>query len=168
MTAVKKQSTKAELPAAVTVAKAPQAPKPETPKAPTPTTPPQPPSANKQRGTVARLKAAWTEKGVDLSKLEEKVDGKYILLRLPNFPECKVGPSGGLEVALPSYPIAFEAALNGDTLLAKLQARHAKKQSAPTPPAQAAKPQPPASPVRPESPTQKKARKDAALEASLA
>jgi len=156
MTPAKKQ-TKAE-PTPTTMA---TTAKPETPKP----IAPQPQPAAKQQATVSKVLDGWKARGVDLSKLEQKQDGKFILLLLPNFPECKIGPSGGLEVALPSYPNAYDAAINGDTLLAKLQARQAKKQSmaAPAP----SKPQPaPAS--KQETPAVRKTKEHNKLEAALA
>jgi len=161
MTPKKPDKPKEPALAPTTMAKAPEAPKPAT----APTAQPQP--ANKQQTTIAKLKEGWAARGIDLGRLIEKADGKFILLLLPNFPECKVGPSGGLEVALPSYPNAYDAAINGDTLLAKLMARQAKKAAGSTPAPAPSKPQP-APAAKQETPAVRKARKDAALEAALA
>ena len=153
-----KEPTSASAP--TTMAKAPEAPKPVVPTV-------QPQQVNKQQTTIAKLKEGWAQRGIDLGRLIEKQDGKFILLLLPNFPVCKVGPSGGLEVALPSYQSAYDAAINGDMLLAKLLARQAKKAAGSTPAPAPAKPQPaPAS--KQETPAVRKARKDAALETQLA
>src|SRR5215831_7403018 len=52
-----------------------------------PTSAPQPPTANKQSQTVAKLKAAGTEKAIKLDQITEKQDGKYTLLQqTPEWP----------------------------------------------------------------------------------
>jgi hypothetical protein len=155
-------------PAHVTVAKAAEPPKPTVP-TPTPTTQPQP-TATKQSQVVAKLKQAWSEKGIKLDQLNERQDGKFILLQpTPEWPIIRIGPTGGVELPqIRSYAKAWDAALDGLAVWQKQQHRDQKKATATSAPAQAPKPQPPAQSVKPETPTARKARKDAALEARLA
>jgi hypothetical protein len=158
MTAAAKKQTKAEPQPAASTAQAPK------PMAAAPTAQPQP--ASKQLATVAKLKAAWTEKGVDLSKLTEKQDGKFVLLQpTPQWPLIRIGASGGIELPeIKSYPRAFDAAINGKELLEKQTARAAKKTAASAAPA--AKPQ--SAPAgKPETPAAKKHKANAAIEAQL-
>jgi hypothetical protein len=167
MTAAAKKQTKAEPQQPASTAQAPQAPKPM---AAAPTAQPQPPTANKQSQTVAKLKAAWTEKGIKLDQLTEKPDGKFVLLQpTPQWPVIRIGPTGGIELPqIRSYAKALDCATDGLAAWQKQQARDAKKTAPPPPPvAGAVKPQP-APVAKPESPAAKKARKDAALESALA
>jgi len=161
----KKQNTKTE-PAPTTMAQAPQAPKPI---AAPPTTQPQPPTVTKQQATVARLKEAWTQKGINLDQLTERQDGKFILLQpTQQWPVIRVGPTGGVELPqIRSYAKAWDAAVDGLAIFQKQQARDQKKSTATAAPAQT-KPQPPAPAAKPESPASKKAKDHQKLEASLA
>ena len=165
----KKQETKPKADdkstlAPTSTAQAPQAPKPI---ATTPTSQPLP--ANKQQTTIGLLIEGWTEKGIDLSHIEVKDDGKYKLI-VPGagWPTIRIGSSGGIELPeIKSYPRAFDAAINGKELLEKQTARAAKKAAQAAAPAPAAKTQPvPA--AKSETPAIRKARKDAALESALA
>ncbi|HLV88874.1 MAG TPA: hypothetical protein VKV39_17945 [Candidatus Sulfotelmatobacter sp.] len=131
----KKPDVKPKEPPVASTAQAPKAPKPETP------TPAQQP-ASKQLATVAKLKAAWTEKGINLDHLTERQDGKFTLLQpTPEWPIVRVGPTGGIELPeIRSYAKAWDAALDGLAVYKKQQARDAKKQAstpkpAPTSPA---------------------------------
>ena len=89
----------------------------------------QPPVVSKQLKIIADLKSAWTKVGVNLEKLVERQDGKFINLQpTPDWPIVVVGASGG--VSLPqirSYPSAFNAAVNGLELLKKQREREQKK-----------------------------------------
>ncbi len=170
MTAAKKQTKTAE-PVPATMA---TTAKPETPKAATvspSTPPPQPPTVTKQSQTIGKLKEAWTAKGIKLDQLTERQDGKFMLLQpAPDWPIIRIGPTGGIELPqIRSYAKALDAAIDGLAIWQKQQQRDAKKQSAaattPAPPP--AKPQPTPA-TKAETPAAKKARKDAALEASLA
>jgi hypothetical protein len=129
----------------------------------------QPQHANKQLATVAKLKAAWTEKGINLNKLSERQDGKYTLLQpTPEWPLIRVGPTGGIELpTIRSYARAWDAALDGLAAWTKQQQRDQKKPAQAAAPASAPKPQP-APAAKPETPAVRKTRKDAALEAQLA
>jgi len=143
--------------------------KPETPKIPAPTTPPQPTTATKQSQTVAKLKEAWMQKGINLDQLTEKPDGKFVLLQpTPAWPVIRIGPTGGIELPqIRSYAKAWDAALDGLAIFQKQQARDQKKATATSAPA-AAKPQPaPAPAAKPETPATKKQKANAAIEAQL-
>jgi hypothetical protein len=132
-----------------------------------PTAQPQP--LSKQQQTVAKLKTAWLEKGINLDKLTEKQDGKFTLLQpTPEWPIVRVGPTGGIELpAIRSYAKAWDAALDGLAVWQKQQARDAKKAvTATPPPAQAAKPQS-TSASKPETVTAKKQKANAAIEQQL-
>jgi hypothetical protein len=133
---------------------------------------PQPQPASKQSTTVTKLKATWLERKVNLDQLNERQDGKFVLLQpTPEWPVIRVGPTGGIELPqIRSYAKAWDAALDGMAIWQRQQARDQKKATATATSAstQTAKPQLPAQAVKPETPTQKKARKDAALEAQLA
>lgn len=132
---------------------------------PTTTTAPKPEVVSKQQQTVNRLIEAWTKRGVDIGKLDQRMDGKYLLLQLPNFPTIQIGANGGIDLpAIKSFPSAFQAAVEGDKLLLRQKEREAKKATASAP-----APKPPA--VKPveskESPTQKKQRVGAEVEKQL-
>jgi len=155
-----------------TMPKAPQAPKPmAAPPATQPQPQPQPTTATKQSATVAKLKEAWTTKGINLDQLSERQDGKFILLQLtPEWPIVRIGPTGGVELPqIRSYAKAWDAAVDGLALWTKQQQRDQKKAAATSTPAPAqAKPQSPAPPVKPDTPAAKKAKDHQKLEASLA
>lgn len=106
------------------------------PPAPAPATVAAP---NKQQQTIEKIKEGWTAKGVDLSKLAIKDDGKFKLLIVDaGWPTVQIGPTGGITVLeLKSYAKAFDAAMDGLSLYQKQQAREQKKAAAtaPAPPA---------------------------------
>src|SRR5580700_3698693 len=55
-----------------------------------------PAQPSKQAQTIEKLKEGWTAKGVDLSKLTIKDDGKFRLLIVDTgWPTVQVGASGG-------------------------------------------------------------------------
>jgi len=143
-------------------------PQPATPAAQTTKPEPQP---SKQQMTIGKLKQAWTEKGVDLAKLTEKQDGKFILLQpTPEWPIIRVGPTGGLELPqVRSFAKAWDAAVNGLAVWQKQQQRDAKKQAAastkPSTPAPAAQTKKESS--KAETPTQRKQKQDAEVERQL-
>jgi KTSC domain len=118
------QPQPAEQPAA-----AAEHPKPE----PAPAKPAvQPTPANKQTATFDKLKEAWTEKGVDLSKMTVKPDGKFVLVTVADgWPVVQIGASGGIVLPeIRSYAKAFDAAIDGLALYQKQLARDAKKNAA--------------------------------------
>lgn len=134
----------------------PPKPKPEAPAA-APL-----PAPSKQQVTFDKLKAAWTAKGVDLSKLTATPDGKYLdVVVAEGWPLITVGASGGITLPqIRSYTSAFAAAVDGLAVFQKQNARDAKKAAAPAPtPAPAKEPK--------ETVTQKKAKQGAAVEAQL-
>jgi hypothetical protein len=98
-----------------------------------------PAQPNKQQQTIEKLQEGWKAKGVDLSKLTIKDDGKFKLLIVDaGWPTVQVGNSGGITVLeLKSYAKAFDAAMDGLSLYQKQQAREQKKAAAaaPAPPA---------------------------------
>jgi hypothetical protein len=98
-----------------------------------------PAQPNKQTQTIEKLQEGWKAKGVDLSKLAIKDDGKFKLLIVDaGWPTVQVGNSGGITVLeLKSYTKAFDAAMDGLSLYQKQQAREQKKAAAaaPAPPA---------------------------------
>ena len=124
-------------------------------------------AASKQDQTLETLKAAWTKRGVDLSKMQVKMDGKFMLINVDaNWPTIKLGPGGGGELpALRSYPKFFDAAIIADQLLAKQTERDQKKAAAaqPKPAVEVQKPKE----VSKETVTAKKAKADAELERQL-
>ncbi len=148
--------------AAQPVAPVAEQPKVEAPK-PAATTLPAP--ASKQTQTIEKLKEGWQAKGVDLSKLAIKDDGKFkLLIVAEGWPTVQVGPTGGITVVeLKSYPKAFDAAMDGLVLYAKQTAREQKKSAG-----SVTAPQTPAAPaqVKP-TPTARKAKADAAVEQQL-
>jgi hypothetical protein len=111
-------------------------PKAAEPKAATqPATPAQP---SKQDATIEKLKAGWTAKGVDLSKMTIKDDGKFKLLIVDaGWPTVQVGNSGGVVVLeLRSYQCSgFDAALDGLARYEKQNSRDSKKAAAAPAPA---------------------------------
>lgn len=114
----------------------------EQPKAAAPAAQPTATAPSKQQVTIDRLKAGWVAKGVDLSKLREIQDGKFVNLVVDEgWPTVRVGGSGGITVMeLRSYTKAFDAAVDGLALYQKQQARDAKKTAPAPPPAKAAAP----------------------------
>lgn len=117
---------------------------------------------SKQQTTIDKLKAAWTERKVDLSKLQVKDDGKFKLLIVDaGWPTVRVGNSGGITVMeLRSYANAFDAAVDGLALYQKQNARDQKKVAV-------AAPAPPAAPAAKQTVTAKKQKADAAVEQQL-
>jgi len=117
-------------------------PKPTPAPAPTPV----PVAVSKQDATIQKLKDGWTAKGVDLSKLTIKDDGKFKVLQVtPEWPSVQVGASGGITVLeLRSYPDGFTGAMEGLERFNKQKARDAKKATAPAaaPTAQPKAPEP--------------------------
>jgi len=147
---------------------APTTPQPTaTAPAPTPTQPiaQKSEAASKQRATINKLRDAWTARGVDLSKLTETQDGKFInVVVAEGWPIIRIGASGGVELPqVRSYAKAFDAAIDGLAIFQKQQARDQKKQGA-----TAAKPATPANaPAAKQTPTVRKQKQDAAVEAQL-
>jgi len=94
-----------------------------------------PAQASKQQVTLDKLKEAWTAKGVDLSKLEAKPDGKFLLVTVaPGWPIIQLGPTGGIVLPqIRSYAKAWDAAIDGLAVFQKQQARDQKKATATAP-----------------------------------
>jgi len=130
-----------------------EAPKPAAPTAAAPAQP------SKQEQTIARLLEGWRAKGVDLSKLQDKQDGKYRLLVVgEGWPTVQVGASGGITVLeLKSYPDGFTAAMEGLDRFNKQKARDAKRAAV----AQAPVPAPAQPAPQPTPATRKKAAHEA-------
>jgi hypothetical protein len=84
-----------------------------------------------------KLKEAWTAKGVDLSKLEAKPDGKFLLVTVAaGWPIIQLGPTGGIVLPqIRSYAKAWDAAVDGLAVFTKQNERDAKKAAAAAPPA---------------------------------
>jgi hypothetical protein len=111
-------------------------PKAEPKPAATPVTATATPApANKQTQTIEKLKEGWAARGVDLSKLSIRDDGKFKLLVVAEgWPTVRLGSTGGITVVeLKSYTRAFDAAMDGLALYQKQQAREQKKASATQP-----------------------------------
>ena len=96
---------------------------------------PAPATVSKQNQTIETLKAGWTAKGVDLSKLSIKDDGKFkVWVVAEGWPRVTIGPTGGVVVTdLKSYAKAFDAAMDGLALYQKQLQRDAKKTAATQP-----------------------------------
>jgi hypothetical protein len=94
-----------------------------------------PAQASKQMQTIEKLKEGWTAKGVDLSKLETKPDGKFLLVTVaPGWPIIQLGPTGGIVLPqIRSYAKAWDAAIDGLAVFQKQQARDQKKAATATP-----------------------------------
>jgi len=135
---------------------------------PTPTpAPPAAAPASKQTATLDKLKVAWTERKVDLSKMTIQPDGKFILVTVDEgWPVVQIGASGGIVLPqIRSYAKALDAAIDGLSLFQKQNARDAKKATASAPKPAPATPPPAA--AQKETPTAKKQKADAALEQQL-
>jgi len=157
----------------------PDAPRPttSTPTAPQPQAPAATPKAqevapmaaatpNKQRQTIDKLKAAWLERKIDIAKLTETQDGKFINVVVgEGWPVIAIGPTGGITLPqVRSYARAFDAAVDGLAIFQKQLARDAKKA---TTSATAAKPATAPAPAAKETPTVRKQKQGAAVEAQL-
>ncbi len=129
--------------------------------------PTQPAVPSKQQTTLDKLRAAWIARGVDVSKLTYVADGKNLMVTVgPGWPVIRLGNGGGIELpAIRSYARAFDAAVDGDRLLAKQNARDQKK-AAPSATTGTAKPAEPAPPQA--TPAQKKAKQHEQIEKALA
>jgi hypothetical protein len=145
--AQKQAAQRAKKTTAQEVQPAAEQPKPEAEQKPAPApaaaAPAAQPTPSKQMQTIEKLKEGWTAKGVNLDKLTVKDDGKFKLVVVgEGWPTVQIGPTGGISLpAIKSYPKAFEAALEGDQLLAKQNAREAKKATATAPAPKAAAPE---------------------------
>jgi hypothetical protein len=168
MTAKKLEDTKQTKKADVQPQPTPTASGPQ----PATTTEKKPEPVSKQVLTLQRLTAAWSERKVDLSKMEAKPDGKYLMVLVgPTWPVVRIGNNGGIELPqIRSFPKAFDAALIGDQLLAKQTQRDAKKQAAAQATVAKVKEMAPAAKPaegKPVTPTQKKQADHSKLEAQL-
>ena len=134
--------------------------------APTPAPATTEAAASKQTQTLDSLKAAWTKRGIDLTKLSATPDGKYLnVLVAEGWPIVRIGVGGGIDLpAIRSYPKAFDAAVQGDVLLAKQNAKAAKAAA----PAPATKPASEPKKDEPkQTPASKKATEHQKLEAQI-
>ena len=117
-------------------------PKPEVKATATPA--PATTQSSKQQQTVEKLTVAFREQRQIEVKPEMLIqDGKYLNLLIgKEWPVIAIGPTGGISLpVIKSYPKAFEAALQGDKLLAKQNEREAKKAASATPAPKAATPE---------------------------
>lgn len=127
---------------------------PEQPKAEVKATPATPALPSKQDATLAKLKAGWEEKKVDLSKMTVKDDGKFKnVIVAEGWPTVRIGASGGIAVLeLKSYPDAFTGAMEGLERYTKQKARDEKAVAAASQPvaktATKSEPAQPAVPVK--------------------
>jgi hypothetical protein len=126
---------------------------------------PTPTPVSKQQVTLAKLKTAWQEKGINISKIAEKQDGRYLLVTVADgWPEIKIGPSGGGEIPLlKSYPKFFDACLIANELYAKQTAREARKAAAAVKLEPSEKQE-----VKPPTPSAKKTKQHEQLEKAMA
>jgi len=123
----------------------------------------QPATPSKQEVTLARLKEAWAERKVDLSKMTTTMDGKFMLVVVAEgWPIIRIGASGGIELPqVKSYAKAFDAATDGLAVYQKQLQREAKKVATAAAPAKPA----PAQPGQPkETPAAKKAKQHQEIE----
>jgi hypothetical protein len=149
------------------------------PVAPAPTEAPAPAPAaaavavqpSKQQQKLEELKVAWVKRNVDISKLETKVDGKFLNVNVgEGWPLIVIGPTGGINLPqIRSYSNALDAAINGDTTWARQQERDAKK-AAPVVAKITAHVTPAAQPEQAKAvtPTQKKTKAHEAIESRMA
>jgi hypothetical protein len=130
--AAKKTTAQEVQPAAVA-----EQPKPAATPAPAAAAQAQP---SKQMQTIEKLKEGWTAKGVDLSKLTVKDDGKFKLLVVAEgWPTVQIGPTGGIVLPqIRSYAKAWDAAMDGLAVYQKQRARDQKKATATAPAPKAA------------------------------
>jgi hypothetical protein len=148
-------------------AKAPAAPAavevPVTP-AVAPAAETKPATPSKAQMTLMRLSVELAKRDVKVEPSMLKMDGKFLVLQIGDaWPRIQIGPGGGIDLPqIKSYPRAFEAAVEGDKLLAKQNAKGQPKPAT----AAAAQPEPKKEEVA-ETPAQRKQREDAALEQKL-
>jgi hypothetical protein len=124
-------------------------------------------AVSKQRQTIDKLKTAWAERKIDLSKLTETQDGKFInVMVAEGWPIIAIGPTGGITLPqVRSYAKAWDAAVDGLAIFQKQLQRDAKKTAAT---ATTAKPATaPAPTAQKETPTVRKQKQGAAVEAQL-
>ena len=143
---------------------APDQPQPPAVAVAEPSKPATPAPASKQQQTIEKLTVALREqRQIEVKPEMLTQDGKYILINIgPTWPTIQVGASGGIVLpAIKSYPKAFEAAIEGDKLLAKQNARDQKKTAPATPPTPAPAPAPK------ETPAAKKAKAHTQIEQQL-
>src|SRR5580700_5443295 len=108
----------------------------------TPATLAKPEAVSKQQLSIMKLTIALREqRQVEVKPEMLKQDGKFILLLIgKEWPVIRIGASGGIEVGplthppvIKSYQNAFQAAVDGDKLLAKQNAREQKRAQATAP-----------------------------------
>ena len=95
-----------------------------------------PATISKQQLTIVALAEAFkAQRGIEVKPEMLKQDGEYVNLLIgKEWPTIRIGNSGGITVMeLKSYAKAFDAAIQGDTLLAKQTAREQKKVAATAP-----------------------------------
>jgi hypothetical protein len=116
------------------------APEPDVKATPAPAPTVAAPQASKQQATLDKLKAAWTEEKVDLSKMSVTMDGKFMLIVVAEgWPIVQLGPTGGIVLPqIRSYAKAWDAAMDGKAVFEKQQARDQKKATATAPAPKAA------------------------------
>lgn len=105
--------------------------------APAPVAATQTVTPSKQDAVLAQLREAWAARGVDLSHLETRTEGKTLIVKVGEaWPLVHIGFAGGLEIPeIRSYQKAMDAAVIGDELLKKQTERDAKRTNGTTAPA---------------------------------
>ena len=119
-----------------------------------------------------KLSVELAKRNVTVKPEMLKMDGKFLTINIgPEWPEIRIGVGGGIDLpAIKSYPKAFEAAVEGDKLLAKQNGRTAKAATPATPTVVTVKATvvpDQAKADAPVTPAQKKKQADAALEQKL-
>ena len=102
-----------------------------------------PATPTKAEATLNKLKEAWTKRGVVLTKMIVRTEGKRTLVEVgESWPLIEIGHGGGITLPqIRSYANAFNAAVDGDKLFARQTERDSKKAAASAQPA-AKKPAP--------------------------
>jgi hypothetical protein len=165
MTAAKKDTPKPDV-KAVTQPQPAQATPAPVASAPVATAPPQP-APSKQQMTLMRLSVELAKRNVTVKPEMLKMDGKYLVLNIGEaWPEIRIGNGGGIDLPqIKSYAKAFDAAVNGDELMKKQNAR-LQKTTAPATTTKPAAPKPEEKKAA-ETVTAKKAKQDTELEQKL-
>lgn len=124
----------------MTAAKKKDAPQPQPAPAPVPAqTAPAIPT--KAEATLTKLKEAWAKRGVVLAKIIVRMEDKKMVIEIgDSWPRVEIGHGGGITLPqIRSYANAFNAAVDGDKLLARQTERDSKKEAASAPPPAAKK-----------------------------
>ena len=92
------------------------------------------PTPTKAQATLMRLSVALAARHVEVKPEHISQDGKFLVINLGEaWPTINIGPGGGIDLPqIKSYAKAFEAAVDGDKLLAR-QREKGQPKPAPTP-----------------------------------